>query len=650
MRSLVYATVSKVVSAANAEIMNRLSHNCDDDETMTTARNLIKRGYVHAPKVLDMFGGGGTISHEALNLGLDSYSIDSNELSVFIQKTNLQYLDGVDAKNLPDMVEKSGKRVLERLGRMTSPIFPKRKRPDGSETTNYLWTYAYKCEHCGGLFSLSKRRWLSKKNGKNLFIKIDETHGGPRFEVKRGSAPPRKTNWIKRSNKVECPHCGHEMSNVSIKKAKEILAVEVIKNSDGKLFQVAAPIDNKTTKKIREIEALSLRSLDADLPDSLLPKWSGIVNPALYGVETHADIFNPRQRATCLALLKSLKDEYDLMALQENKAIAKYITATLSGLVDQVVDWNCRMAMWIPQNEQVGRAFCGPGISMYWDFNETDPVASGPSNLNGKLNRIIKGVESIEKLPRKGRVVHAVAQKLPFEDNTFDAIVTDPPYYDNIFYTALADNFYSWKRLLTKHIEPKLFKNKNTDFDHELVASSKRNGERAHEEYCNNLKKAVGEASRVLKDDGVMSFVYSHSSLLGWEAVIEAFRHNRMVLTGVQPLSIERRQRPRAMKSEAVNICIAFVARNSKQPKRPINIIKLERQFRDVVDGEFANYLRRAGWHDEDIAMGLMAKGVAIVSNAKYIERTEDTAALLKLEHLIRKKCPKFRLSKRKSI
>ncbi len=152
----------------------------------------------------------------------------------------------------------------------------------------------------------------------------------------------------------------------------------------------------------------------------------------------------------------------------------------------------------------------------------------------------------------------------------FDAIVTDPPYYDNIFYTVLADNFYAWKRMLLKHVEPELFKNESTNFENELVASTQRKGSKAHKDYCINLDTAIKEASRVLKDDGTMSFVYSHRSILGWLG--------------------------------------------------------------------------------EDIAIGLMAQAVALVSNAIRIENTDDKKALLEVEKLIAKKFPKFTLSKRKSL
>ena len=499
-------------------------------------------------------------------------------------------------------------------------------------------------------FALSKRCWLSKK--KNLFIKINERANGPQFIIKKGNLLHQQTNWINRLNKVKCPHCEHKMTDVSIKKAKNITAIEVVKDKDGKSFYIANQLTDGIITQIKNLERFLLEDLNSNLPKSRLPKWSGIVNPALYGVDTHADIFNLRQRVSCLALLKALKDEYIELAKEKGRYTAKYTLSVLSGLVDQMIDWNCRMSMWIPQNEQVGRAFCGPGISMYWDFNETDPVANGPSNLNAKLNRIIQGVKAIKRLPHKGYVKHATAQDLPFKDETFDAIITDPPYYDNIFYTVLADNFYAWKRILLKYIEPDLFKNENTNFIQELVASTKRsgNGDKAHHNYCIGLNKAINESARVIKKTGAMSFIYSHSSILGWDAIIQAFRHSPMVFTSVQPLSIERKQRPRAIKSEAVNTCIAFVSRKSTESKEPITLDYLMFLFDKIMNSDFTKSLTQSGWQDEDIAIGLMAHGVALISNVQYIEDIKDIEALLKIEEVIRTKFPSFKLAKRKSL
>ncbi|MCX7810142.1 MAG: DNA adenine methylase [Leptospiraceae bacterium] len=55
-----------------------------------------------APKVLDPFGGGGSIPLEALRLGCEVYSNNYNPVAVLIQKCMLEYLQKFDkiSKNL----------------------------------------------------------------------------------------------------------------------------------------------------------------------------------------------------------------------------------------------------------------------------------------------------------------------------------------------------------------------------------------------------------------------------------------------------------------------------------------------------------------------------------------------------------------------
>ena len=82
MRSLVFSSLCKDKSVDATSAMAQLAMSCDDN-AVNQARKLLKSQYEEIPKVLDMFGGGGTIPFEAKRLGLDSYSIDSNQLSVF---------------------------------------------------------------------------------------------------------------------------------------------------------------------------------------------------------------------------------------------------------------------------------------------------------------------------------------------------------------------------------------------------------------------------------------------------------------------------------------------------------------------------------------------------------------------------------------
>ncbi|WP_274757250.1 hypothetical protein [Pseudemcibacter aquimaris] len=630
--------------------MAKLALNYESEEVLDEAKSFLSKGYSYRPKVLDMFGGGGTIPFEISALGLDSYSMDANEMSVFIQKTNLNLSRKFRGVDVLSIIKNSGDHILDKLEVETEEMYPNRNSNVLGRTTNYIWGYEYKCVKCKSYFSLSKRKWLSKKKGQKLGVVVTEEKSGPKYEINDLDTTNLSTNWIGRTNKISCPHCSSEMDNISVKNAKEVIISEVVKKDRGKKFIVAKSMDDDVLKRIHDIEEKHLVRLGSVLPSSKLPKWSGIVNPALYGIETHSDIFNPRQRAVCVILLSFLKDEYFILSDKYGKDIATYVISILSSLVDQLVDWNCRMSMWISQNEQVGRAFCGPGISMYWDYCETDPASNGPSNLRSKLKRIIAGAAALRIEDRECDVRHGTAQSLPYSDNMFDAVVTDPPYYDNIFYSILADNFYAWKRLLLKHVDNELFSKELTSFDNELVASSKRFGEEAHSKYCRDLTLAINEVSRVLKKDGLLSFVYSHNSILGWAALIESFRNSPMIITSVQPLSIERKSRPRAVTSDAVNTCVTFVARISEKPKEAISSEMLEKRFEEILSSGFSDALTNSGWCDEDISIGLIAHGVALIANSASVLNQDTASALLNIEKMIRRKFEKFKLSKRRPL
>lgn len=650
MRALTFASLCKGSDRSSFELMSRLGGSgIPLSEDLEESSKLLAKQYSGKPRVLDMFGGGGTIPFEAAALGAETYSIDSNQLAVFIQRSLLS--DAVNVKEgLREKAEISGRRILENLRSKTGWLYPQRKERSTSPY-GYFWSYDIDCEECGKIFSLLKRPWVSKKNGKNLAF-VFAKNGKQDFKIEQVPDDYKLNgNWVGRNGKAECPHCGVVFEKLSIKNARDRLLAVCLPANPGKEFRISVDTDLPPFQAIIEVEKEVLEQLNAALPKSQLPIWSGIVNPALYGFETHADFLNPRQRLVLLYLIQELVSEFELLQKSGSTNEARAIVGILSSLIDQLIDWNCRLSMWISQNEQVGRAFCGPGIAMMWEYFELDPLANGPANLWSKLDRVLEGLEPIKLLKSPVVVQHAVAQKMPFADNLFDAIVTDPPYYDNIFYSVLADFFYAWKRILFSKVAPELFLSSSTDTHSELVASTFRSGNSkdAHLDYVRNLSFALNEAARTLKPDGVFSFVYSHSSLQGWLAVVQSFRNSSIKVSSVQPLSIERKARPRAVKSDAVNTCVTFVGRKGvKKPSKGTDILV---SFKQIVDGDFVAGLKEAGWNDSDIGVAMFAQGVGLLSNISIIsDDMTDEEVLEGIEMLIQGAMPTFRIQKRGSI
>lgn len=651
MRALVYASLVKEISEESAAIMASLAMS-DDEKTLLRAKEIIAEGYPEAPAVLDMFGGGGTIPFEAARLGADTYSIDANQLSVFIQKCNILYANQIDLRKAGAIIASSGQAVLSRLKNDTEWLYPLRKSSEG-KTFGYMWSYQKQCNYCGKLFYLIKRPWLSTRKGKRLSFVKHETEPGDTIRIAALSGDDHyPVAWQRRTGKCFCPYCGVLQEKINALECRDALLAIINTEKKGKSFSLAPENALPSGEALRKAEADLLDALHVTLPDTELPVWSGVVNPAIYGIRTHADFLNPRQRVFLLYLIRELLTEYDALR-SEDERMAKFVISVLSCLIDQVIDWNCRLSTWIPVNEQVGRAFCGPGIAMLWDYTETDMVLHGPANLWDKLKRIVKGMSSFCHSDSRITVRHAHAQELPFEDERFDAIITDPPYYDNIYYSILADFFYSWKKMLLCHVEPELFHTRSTDTKYELVASSRREGKgsNAHESYCLELKQAFQEAARVIRNDGIFSFVYSHSSVYGWDAVIQAYRSSPFRITSVQPLSIERKGRPRSVTSQAVNTCVTFIARKCNEKKTPVCLTALKQKVIEMITSFGKQLTDRSGWDQEDAGQAVLAYAVGMIANASEIPDTaSDVAALIELGKDIKRAFPDFSLKTRNAL
>src|SRR5690606_29852058 len=128
MRALAFASLMPDGRAKASRVVRELAFAASPaEEVIGEAKELLRSQYSGAPKVLDVFGGGGTIPFEAASLGAEVWAMDYNPLSVFIQKANLEFAHEAVARlkvlDLAKVVELSGKRVLEQVRDRTEDLF-----------------------------------------------------------------------------------------------------------------------------------------------------------------------------------------------------------------------------------------------------------------------------------------------------------------------------------------------------------------------------------------------------------------------------------------------------------------------------------------------------------------------------------------------
>ncbi|MFS0695873.1 DUF1156 domain-containing protein [Streptomyces nitrosporeus] len=596
----------------------------------STARELISASIdperpAGESKVLDPFVGGATFPIAGTRLGVRMYGMENNELAYFSAKALLD-ISRSAGRQLQHLLVLEGRKVLDQLKSETGDLYPAR---DADNVICYFWSRSATCADCGGEMPLQKRPWLSRKSGRQRAVVQQRNPSSRTFDARvvepDAGAVADSSAWSGR-NSLRCLFCGKEYDREQtaelIRKASADKLTAVARLDKRKSFlAVADPQDHVTGGLAEKMIEEDCAALGLPLPDVEIPAWSGITNPTVYGHDSVPSLFTERQLAVTIRLCRILSERQEIWEKEYGEARSKAIAAFLSGLIDQLADWNSRLCMWISQNEQVGRGLSGPGMPMLWDFVETDPLLRGPANLYGKLDRIAAGVGQIP-MPedREERITRGDSRSMAYPDAFFDAVVTDPPYYDNLYYSILADCIYAFKRMALIGGFPEIFGEPRTDSTRELSAAPRRQGgsPEAWAYFSTGMTRVLRESRRVLKRDGVITVCYAHSSISGWSSLIAAYVRAGLAITQLWPMTVERTHRPRSMRSAAVNTSLVLVA-------RPRDVVETtgEAEGPSGTDELVKAAVRRAaaaGWPDE------VAATLAFVSaaEARLGELTDD--------------------------
>ncbi|MBM4045922.1 MAG: DUF1156 domain-containing protein, partial [Planctomycetes bacterium] len=388
MRALAFASLARVQSIEEArELFELCAALAQFDPYPASAVNAARRVLGQNNVLLDLFGGGGTIAFEAARLGGKAVSIELNPLAVFVQRTLLNYSQKVD--NLAELVRGYGFELLKQLWSGTRSLFPNRER-DG-ETIAYFWVRGAACPNadCGATIPAKQLVPLKSRNGASIYAVLEPMHTSKSFRVLLRNSDSLPVDAV--VNRIlDCPLCGHALQTVKDGQNEMPLALLPVArcavSPRGKSY-IPYKGDELGFDALIDQE---LSHLGDALPVTELPGWSGIANPTVYGVKKHSDLFSPRQLLVLLRVMGGIRTLYGQISKVHGPDVGKSVVSCLSGLIDQLVDWNSSFTVWLPTNEQVGRSLAGPGLPMQWGFAEIDPFAHGPANLWDKLDRIVQ--------------------------------------------------------------------------------------------------------------------------------------------------------------------------------------------------------------------------------------------------------------------
>ncbi len=545
--------------------------------------------------ILDPFAGGGSIPFEALRYGLTAVANELNPVAAVILKATLDYPARFGpglAADIKRWGEKWARRVRERLAR----FFPK---AEGENIFAYLWARTVPCPTTGKPVPLSPNWWLSKgKTPVAVRLLVEPDWDEPRFEIARGEAVDFDPNeGTVRRGVGRSPWTGETIDGDYIKaqaqagRMGQILYAVAIKRRGG--FDFRAPVEEDlAAARAAEEELARLRprwEAEEIVPTEPIPEGND-PRPLLYGMHTWADMFSPRQLLALGTFVEALRDLRAEIRAAMNPERAAAVETYLGIMMDKAAIYNDRACRFDP-SRGIRSIFDRHDFAFVWSHAEFDASAN---LLPWCTHQVVDAYRELAKLlTSPGSVLEGHAfERSPvtiLQSNAADlsalpehsahAIVTDPPYYDNVMYAELSDFFYVWLKRTVGHLYPQWFAAQLTDKDAEAVANPARfkevglpahrgrQGARAlaERDYERKMTAAFREMHRILRDDGVLTVMFTHKRVEAWDTLATALIGAGFTIEASWPVHTESEHSLHQAKKNATRSTILLTCR--KRPR-----------------------------------------------------------------------------------
>jgi len=555
---------------------------------LETARKLVAAAHPEGkPLVLDPFAGAGSIPSEALRVGADAFASDLNPIPVLLNKVALEYLPRYGG-DLAEAVEKWGRWVLERARERLGKYYPADE--DGHIPLAYIWARTIRCEGpgCGAEVPLLGMLWLSRKKKNPVALRYRGDRQAKRVEVEIFQPKSEKEVQppIVRRFAATCPVCGYttpyERTREQLRAKRggthdaRLIAVITLDEHGGRHFRLPTEADRKAAEA-------AARDL-AEIEGSHTGRWSFVTHEPTppdgtlgyrinkYGMEQWSDVYLPRQ-ALALGTFCQLVGEARQAMLREgaDPAFANAVATCVALAISNVSHYLSSASIYA-LDHMISSFLQGSGLAMRPDFAEANPLmpklVGGVEYASGLVTDFLE--REAATFQHEGTVQQASATHIPLPDDFVTYVVTDPPYYDAVPYAALSDFCYVWLKRALGDIHPSLFRDELTPKGEEIILDPgppvEGDVSKDREYFETMMEKALEEARRVLRPEGVCVVIFAHKGTAGWEALLSALVNAGWTVTASWPIDTERAARMRAKDSAVLASSVHLVCRPRENP------------------------------------------------------------------------------------
>lgn len=546
------AAVASGIRIPNPYTYKQAYKNQATAQQIALLHRLIEDTWGGMPLVSDPTAGGGSIPFVSARLGLPTCANDINPIAASVIKAGVEY-PATYGNSLTPHLRKWGQVLIDRIEERMKPYFPSGA---GENVATYMWVNAVRCPRTGRWVPLMGNKWLRKDVGKEVAVVVHTTENGqpldtPRFEVVTGPAVDRRDadqGFVARGVGTS-PYDNLVIDGDYIKaeaqagRMKPLLYAVAIRDVSGaRTFRSsnATDLDAVEAAEAKFEQVKTLWQSEGVLPTEAFPDGNDM-RPVNYGMSMWLDMFTPRQALVHGTFGQVFAELVDEVRADLDDNIADAVLFELALMQGKAVNYNSKGGFWDNVRQKIAQAFSRHNFAFRWQYCEFEGASSlyswcldqlvdaysGITTLLSDVDNLVTGADPTSPRPGSVLVTCGGAASMPsLADKSVTHVCIDPPYYDNVMYAELADFFYVWEKRTLGRLEPGFFTGELTDKDNEAVANparfasmGRRKKELATLDYQAKMTAIFAEARRALRDDGVMSVMFTHKRADAWDTL-----------------------------------------------------------------------------------------------------------------------------------